>query len=190
VLVNSTHGSAAPTQLLTAHHCVPTQARASSLESYWLLYAPTCGGTLPAGAPVIGGADLIDTDTSTDTAVVHLRRPVPRGVRSVERADHVPPIGTPVIGIHHLSSEPLHLAVGSARAFMPCTPIGDCTDEDDPNAIQHLRVRWSRGGTVGGSSGSGLFTTAGHLLGVLSGGPSCNAQPCPVDDTGCVVDTK
>lgn len=70
VLVNSTHGDPAPTLMLTAHHCVHTQDRASSLESYWLLYAHTCGGSVPAGAHLTGGADLIDTDTSTDTAVL------------------------------------------------------------------------------------------------------------------------
>lgn len=79
------------------------------------------------------------------------------------------------------------MAIGTVRAFLHCTDIGDCADEYDANAVHYLRVRWSRGATLRGSSGSGLFSTDGRLLGVLAGGPSCNAPRCRVDDYGRIT---
>jgi lysyl endopeptidase len=58
--------------LLTAHHCIPDQATASSLETYWFPCAQD-------GATVSGGADLLYASKTTDTSFVQLRRPPPPG---------------------------------------------------------------------------------------------------------------
>ena len=65
---------------LTAHHCVPDQARASSLETYWLYRSLACGGSVADAQAVTGGAVLLYTARPTDTSFLRLRRAPPAGV--------------------------------------------------------------------------------------------------------------
>lgn len=84
--------------LVTAHHCIPDQARASSIETYWSHRAEACGA-VPVRAPerVTGGADLLSAQESIDTVLLRLCGEPPRSAGFVDWSASLPEIGTEVL---------------------------------------------------------------------------------------------
>ena len=150
--------------LLTAHHCVPDQARASSIESYWFPSAER------PGARVTGGAELLYASKTTDTSFLRLRRPAPAGATFASWSPDLPEIGASVAGVHYPRGGPRQLALGEVREVIGCDEIEYCGEYRGREDEHYLRVVWSEGSTAPGSSGSGLFLPGGLLVGVLSGG--------------------
>jgi len=160
----------AAANLLGAHHCFNDQPRASSIEAWFHLRAASCGGPPLAPAVVSGGADLIGAVKSTDTSLLRLRQPPPAGTTAVEPTADLPPLGSPVIGVHHPDAGAQRLAIGTVTGHGNCFEANYCGPDADPAGIHYLLVSWTRGATTGGSSGSGLFLANGRLVGVLAGG--------------------
>jgi lysyl endopeptidase len=149
--------------LLTAHHCIPDQATASSLETYWFPCAQD-------RATVSGGADLLYASKTTDTSFLRLRRPPPTGAAFADWSPTLPRQATPVTGIHHPLWGSRQIACRELREYIRCEVIDCCGDHRGPETVHYLRVSWSTGATEAGSSGSGLFLPNGELVGILSGG--------------------
>ncbi len=160
----------AAANLLSAHHCLNDQPRASSIEAWFHLRAASCGGPPLTPAVVSGGADLIRAIKTTDTSLLRLRQPPPAGATAVEPTADLPPLGSPVIGVHHPDAGAQRLAIGTVTGHGNCFEANYCGPNADPAGIHYLLVSWTRGATNGGSSGSGLFLADGRLVGVLSGG--------------------
>nr|CAA6822819.1 MAG: Lysyl endopeptidase (EC [uncultured Thiotrichaceae bacterium] len=152
---------------LTANHCIESQSEASSTEYYWFFERTSCGGSIPSDVVrQTGGADLLATIGSTDTALLRLRSSLPEGAgfsgwttRSAENKA--------VAGIHHPRGD---LKKGS---------LGNTSDFVTVNASNsHIQTTWSNGTTEPGSSGSGIwFEENGqhYLVGSLTGGrASCD----------------
>ena len=156
--------------VLTAHHCFPDQQRASSVESFWLLRAETCGGPVSPGDSVPGGADLLYRAKSTDTALLRLRQPPPTRTAFVQHRAILPTRGTETVGLHHPLAGPQQLTRATVSGYKTCVEVDWCDDDADPEAIGYLRVEPRTGATEAGSSGSGLFDAAGRVVGVLLGG--------------------
>jgi hypothetical protein len=55
---------------VTAHHCVPDQIRASSIETYWFQRTERCRGMAQSFEALRGGADLLVALADTDTSVL------------------------------------------------------------------------------------------------------------------------
>src|SRR5262249_33582189 len=72
-LLNDKPGSGTP-YLLTANHCFPTQASASSLQVSWDDAPASCNGTAPAldSLPQSNGATLLATSLKSDFTFVKL----------------------------------------------------------------------------------------------------------------------
>lgn len=165
------------THILTAQHCFPDQARASSISSHWLLRAETCGGPVGPGVSVPGGADVLHLHKSTDTALLRLRRPPPAGAAfaQVQPEPGLPPIGTETVGLHHPLAGPQQLSTAVVSAHKTCVEVAWCGDDADPEAFGYVRVERRTGGTSPGSSGSGLFNVEQRLVGTNLGGSALGA---------------
>lgn len=172
--------------VLTASHCgYTTQAIANSVLVDWYYEISSCDpqsqlsrnyatstyglDLLYAGDPAAGGPDI---------TLLRLRD-VPGGMPIVAApwAAYEPPSGVQVVGIHHAAALPKKASFGSTRSNTRCTFNGTGFSCEGSGSI-FAYVDWSAMNalTAKGSSGSGLFDTAGVLYGVLSGGGSSSCS--------------
>jgi hypothetical protein len=172
--------------LVTAHHCIPDQARASSLETFWGHRAARCGeGPIQAPARVSGGAELLDAHKSLDTALLRLRGDPPPEAVFVEGSTTLPERGTEILSVHHPLGQPAKVARGHLSHYWHCAEVAYCGPEAAPERIHYVGVTWSTGPTSAGSSGAGAFRAdTGALVGVLTGGLSTCEHPSGPDDFG------
>lgn len=173
VLLNDADPATRIPYLLTAHHCVADQTRASSLEAYFFHRARSCGGPLEPPQAVSGGADLLDAAAPTDTSFLRLRAPPPAGAVFLGWSAVLPPIGTAVAGIHHPRGAPQQIAFGTVTGRRHCAEVGACAGGTATGGEHLLEVTWSPGDTAAGSSGSALLLAdTQELVGTLFGGVS------------------
>ena len=172
--------------LITAHHCLPDQARASSLETFWGYQADRCGqGPSREPVRVSGGADLIDERTSLDTALLRLRGDPPPEAVFADWSPTLPERGTAILSVHHPFGQPAHVARGRLTHHWHCADVAYCAAGAEPDAIHYFGVTWDEGLTGAGSSGAGAFRAdTGELVGVLTGGLSTCEAPAGPDDFG------
>lgn len=171
--------------LLTAHHCVADQPKASSIESLWRYRARECDGPAETHLWVRGGADLMATVRSADSSLLRLRQPSPEGSAFARWSTALPLEGEPVLSIHHPHGKPQKLTKGRLKDYLHCEDAAYCGEDADPDGIHYLSVAWTAGVTKSGSSGAGLFlVSTGELIGVLSGGLSSCDTPEGADDYG------
>jgi len=160
--------------LLTAHHCISTQAEAQSTTAYWNYDS---GETPPSGTASIG-FDLTVTGGDSDFTLLH-RAGVISGL--FFSGWDASPVGaaTSITGIHHPNGSHKRISFGATNGN--CSPFlpGPCAD--------FTGVTWNQGITESGSSGSGLWTgtpDAAKLVGTLTGGDSSCATPNESDYYG------
>lgn len=170
-LLNDNDSATSVPYFLTAHHCIADRERAASIETYWF----GCGDHATL---VTGGADLLYASQSTDTSFLRLRKPPPAGAVFAGWSPNTPEVGAFLAGVHCPGGEAQQLAVGELQERISCDDLEYCGAQGPGDETEFLRVEWSRGETAGGSSGSGLFTSSGQLVGTLYGGRG------PVDDYG------
>jgi hypothetical protein len=157
--------------LLTANHCISTQAEASSIQTRWFYESTTCGGGVAAlnpGSDVVGGgAQLVFTNQFVDSTLLRLNLSPPGGARFAGWDSAEMSVNTTVVSLSHPTGDVMKYATGTMS-------VPGQTD-----GLLRLRgyeqemygILFSRGVIEGGSSGSGIFTlSAGQLVlrGVLS----------------------
>ena len=160
----------------TADHCIGNQTLASTMNFYWNYETTTCGtaattATLPS--PQTGGATYLyseNSTTGTDISLVRINSAPPAGTFFAGWDSAALANNTAIYGIHHPEGFPKKVSQGI---------------KEGQDTGQH-QVGWSSGTTLGGSSGSGLFTIgtdgAWYLRGGLLGGSaSCANAGNPVN---------
>lgn len=186
-LLNDVRGSRTPF-FLTARHCIASQAEASSLLTYWFFRASSCNGAAidPRETMLGGGADLLLTDSGSDSALLRLRRAPPAGVAYAgSYFGQDVGVHAAVSGIHHPLGDLQKISTGAVSGYANCQN-NTCLVADADNG-DVLRVHWSRGTTEGGSSGSPLFATLQgrhYVVGALNGGDASCEYPGGVDYYG------
>jgi hypothetical protein len=181
-LLNDTDNSTTIPYLLTAHHCVDSQAVASTLEAVFDLIAQGCSGTVPAVAtlPRTSGATLLATGTGSDFTLVQLSS-LPSG-RGLLGSTNEPVANGD--GMYRLS-HPLGLSQRYSATTMAASGA-TCLGVPRPNFLYSIRAF---GGTFGGSSGSPVVRSDGRVVGQLLGacGPTAAAgEGC--DSSNYVID--
>ena len=152
---------------LTANHCIPTQAVASSISSFWFYEATACGaagGVNPAFVQTAGGAQLVFTNYDVDSTVLLMNRAPPAGVTYAPLHPAQLTQDAPVVSISHPDGDTSRWADGTLQG------VARVLDLPYDNYV----AQFTRGLIQGGSSGSGLYTRANgrlELAGVLSLGP-------------------
>ncbi len=137
----------------TAHHCVHSQAAASTLTTFWFYEDSSCTNNVPssASAQVASGAELVMTNYNVDQTLLLLNLPPPTGTVYSGWSNAQLATGTPIFSISHPKGDTSRWASGlftniDGRIFGP---------------VQQFNfVSLTRGFIEGGSSGSGLFTLA------------------------------
>jgi lysyl endopeptidase len=175
-LLNTVAGDKTP-YFLTANHCLSSQREARTAEVFWLFQTTACGGPPPSlsEVPTSSGATMVATGTASDFTLLMLEGTVPRNLFWAGWTAAPVPNGTASAGIHHPAGEFKRISFGD-RAH---NPVCGGTNAN------HVRINWTDGITLAGSSGSGLFRDDTHqLYGQLHCGPSfCGAGPEDLNDS-------
>lgn len=171
-LLNPTDGTQTP-YFYTAHHCIGSQAVASTLTTHWFYDRTACGsgGTSTGYRQITGGATHLYSSSASDAAFLRLNAAPPAGaVLAAWDSATVTP-GLPVTAIHHPAGDWKKVSLGSTAGFLQPIPGGGPSGS-------YIIVDWSLAVTEPGSSGSGIFTAVGNpaseyrFRGGLYGGPS------------------
>ena len=161
---------------LTANHCVPTQAVAQTVEVYWFYQTTSCNsGVLRNWVHSPPGANLLATQPSNDFALLRLQNNAPAGALFSGWTAAAQSTGTSVFGLHHPGPSLPPAIPSYLRRFS-----GTITSTNGICLANGYRVEWTSGAAEPGSSGSGLWNSNGHLVGVLSCGPlpaTCSSSP-------------
>lgn len=176
-LLNDLNEAPKTDYFLTAAHCITSQSEADTAEFYWNYQTATCKGAVPNPAMVprtVGGASILSTKsrgTGNDHCFLQLRGTIPAGVTYAGWNSDPPAAGEVLVGIHHPEGDYKRISFG-------------VTQGENAN---FRTVRWTRGVTEVGSSGSPLFNARQQVIGQLFGGDSDCANTDPsqqVDEYG------
>lgn len=157
--------------LMTAAHCIESQATADTLETRWNYEHETCEGSDddPDHTTLSGGAVIVVRDPDSDSLLLRLKDALPNNVCLAGwNSDGGWANGTEVESLHHPDGKPKQFSGGSIGPRPTIVFEG----------VDMIEVTWTEGLTLGGSSGAGLFTTVDGdeaLIGTLWGGPDCTA---------------
>lgn len=181
-LLNDTASSRTP-YFLSAHHCIPNQSAASTVQTYWFYRSTYCNsGSLYQGYQIrTGGATLHYSTPETDTAFMQLREMPPAGARYAGWSVEPVAVGSPLAGVHHPQGDLQKISFAQVGDYADCSGVVagrfECTAAT-PATGEYLYIRYSEGLLEPGSSGSGLFATRNgkhYLVGQLFGGDgSCS----------------
>lgn len=171
-LVNSA-GSAQLPYMLTAKHCIGSDAAAATVNTYWFFEAASCGARW-ATSPVqlTRGATLAYAGVVSDVALIKLNEPAPANAWFSGFDASAMTANDAAITVHHPLGDLKKLSTGRVI---------------EPGASGTLMsVAWLSGTTEPGSSGSGLFTRRDDeylLRGTLRGGSaSCTNSGSLADE--------
>ncbi|HJT87028.1 MAG TPA: trypsin-like peptidase domain-containing protein [Bryobacteraceae bacterium] len=182
-MINTRGGSFKP-YLLTAHHCIGSDAEAKTIQAHFLDQTAECNGAPPdrSSLPtVLGGTYLAGAPIpSGDYALVRLNG-VPGGVTFLGWSSSLD-AGAAVTGLHHPRASYTRIAFGNRGADFD-VQVGT----DTAPAALYYTVNWSSGLTEPGSSGSPLLDAQGEIVGTLTGAATppageniCDIQPFSV----------
>jgi hypothetical protein len=198
-LLNDKLSSGTP-YLLTANHCLSTQAAASTLQVFWDYTTNSCNGTTPGldSLPQSNGATLLATSLRSDFAFLKLAT-VPPGRFFLGWTTDAVADGTVMSRLSHPCPDcptigPLAQAFSTTfRTTSPANVCGvDSDGRDWGNLTDFLYSSPDQGATFPGSSGSPSVTpgglVVGQLLGTCSSSIVGNAFPCSFPNLYNVVD--
>ncbi len=156
--------------LLTANHCIDTQAVANTLEVTWFYQTNSCNGTLPSSFPKSHGGTLLRAASTnvSDFAFIRLADDPSDGQRFSGWSAASPIIPNTVFGIHHPGGSYKRFSGG----FLPTLAFSPCTFA----LSNYLYLHWTSGTTEGGSSGSPLFDSNWRIVGQCYG--ACGSIGC------------
>jgi hypothetical protein len=182
-LLNDIVSSTTIPYLLTAHHCMSTQATVSTLEAFFDFIDNGCLGSAPSlgSLPRTNGATLLTTGEGSDFTLVRLSS-LPPGRSLLGSTSEPVANGTLLHRISHPRGFPMGYSVSSVTAVGPF-----CSGRPRPYFIYSSRLI---GGVMPGSSGSPVVRASdGRVVGQLWGacGPTADAgEGC--DPANSVVD--
>ncbi len=187
-LLNDARSSTTP-YLLSAQHCIGSQAAAATVTTEWFYRASACNSATPSPAAkrVYGGATLLYASVATDTAFMRLNMPAPAGTVFAGSSLNAVAVGTDVLGLHQPQGGVQKASEGRVQQFFNCS--SDLCESASAAASRFLGVVWSVGQTEQGSSGSPLFVSLGsgntrYVVGQLLGGTSSCQEPRGTDYYG------
>jgi lysyl endopeptidase len=179
-LLNDTLEDGAP-YLLTANHCISTQAEASSLTAYWDYHAPACGGTVPSlgSVPTSAGATLLANSPTSDFSFLLLNSVPPgRAYMGWNNSRSAVPTGTTLYRVSCPASQTDNNTVLQQQFSTYDTPLptSGCLGVSFVNSLK------TSGYAFEGSSGSAIMLSNGQVVGQLYGTCANITNPCTQPD--------
>lgn len=150
-LLNSAANDFTP-YLLTANHCVGSDAAAGTVVAYFFYQTVSCNGSNEAYKSLSTNGDMLVTDGNTDITLMMINRALPAGCTWAGWTSETVPLGTNVTCISHPDGARKKITFGTTITH----PWGDTTN--------FFGVSWYSGTIEGGSSGSGLWKDSNQLL--------------------------
>jgi hypothetical protein len=152
--------------LLTADHCISTQAEANSVSAVWFFQTDACNGAPPDlnDLPRSDGTLLLKRRANSDMSFLGLLEP-PAGTTWLGWNAGGWTLQSDAVGIHHPAGTFQRISEGDVTVALYVV-YGQ-------NNAHVWRVHWDSGSTEGGSSGSPVLDTSGNVRGQLKGGPNC-----------------
>jgi len=183
VMVNNTAKDKHP-YLLTARHCILSEADALNSVFYFGYEKKECGSSSIIQGKTISGAKLIATgfEGKIDFALLELSVAPPLEYQpyfagwNIRKNPFTQPKAT---CLHHPNGDVKKISVDNDTPTLGSYSDLDPTSGFAPNTHWHV-ARWDIGATEGGSSGSALFNNGHQVVGNLTGGISSCEDP--VDD--------
>jgi len=171
--------------LMTARHCVGTQAAANATVFVWSYQNATCSGAPPNPntLPRNTGALLLKTHQGSDWTILGAHEPLATNIYAGWNSNYwANSSGTATAISHPMNPAP---PGGPFKRIAFATKIDDttCTSIDGSvnNASTYL-VRWTNSTVRRGSSGSGIFDDSGAAR--IRGTASCGSG-CILSDPKC-----
>ena len=164
--------------LLSANHCLKSDAIAQTLNTYWFYAATACNSK--TAAPFVhltGGARMLGRSQDNDWSIVRLNETPPAGTMFAAWRAEAIAAGAAVVTIHHPE--------GDLAKFSQGQVTGTLAIADDYVDGTFTQVVWSQGVTEPGSSGSLVATLAAggshyEVRGALyAGASSCSSPHAP-----------
>ncbi len=157
VLINNLSGDFSPL-LLTAHHCISSDALAKTVSVNWRFQSYSCNSTsIDSGYNSNYATLLATTYDTTDASLLQILGSIPSTSTWAAWTTQDPDVGSSVTGIHHPHADPKKISFGKGATGQ------------DPNRNY---VMWDQGIMEPGSSGSPLFNANNQVVGQLYGGLS------------------
>jgi len=169
----STRDNSFKPYLLTAGHCIHSEAAARSLQTYWSYESTGCNQGPPANKGTVksanGGHLLAFEPISRGDFSLVLLPDVPSGVVFAGWDPQPLAEGTPVVGIHHPRGSYKRISFGTAF------PAEDVAVNESPSLNTapgelFTAIEFTNGVVQPGSSGSAIFTGPGVVAGIASYG--------------------
>ncbi|MDR1969221.1 MAG: trypsin-like peptidase domain-containing protein [Burkholderiaceae bacterium] len=186
-LMNNTKQDFKP-YFLSASHCIPTQAEATTVEIEWNHRSASCNSSQADSTRVYqgGGAQLLYSSSQTDAALMLLNnKPPSTAVLSGWNANPPTGVGASIFSFHYPQGDFEKYSIGTVSGFYASCGTYNC---DSPSTVAgnnlFYTVKWSQGITDVGSSGGALFSSSGQLIGQLFGGYSSCTNPSGPDIFG------
>ncbi|MCW5231854.1 trypsin-like peptidase domain-containing protein [Verminephrobacter eiseniae] len=173
-LLNDSQSSGTP-YFLSAHHCISSQAEADTLETNWFYRSSSCRSRTLSSRSVHrrGGAKLLYSSDSTDTALLQLNDAPPEGAFFAGWDASAQAKYSSVATLHHPAGDMLKISLGRLGEQTTCTAMSQSGSFDcDGKTGNYYEVYWYRGTTEYGSSGAALLNSAKKVIGTLYGGTS------------------
>jgi hypothetical protein len=170
--------------ILTAHHCVSTDAEAATIDTAFFYRYANCGGASPTYTLGPQGADLVVTSDTTDVTLLRAidAGEVPGGAHYLPWTSIRPGNGAILHRLAHpvRDSDDTLLPQQYSSHQLDETPEFVCDGITVPNFLHSLNTGGT--GISGGASGAPVFRADGYVVGQLLG--SCGDDPdgCGVDE--------
>lgn len=177
-LLNDTDTSTQVPYFFSAAHCFTSQSTANTLTTFWFYEATACRSNVLDSAnvrQVTGGASVLYADEPSDVLFLRLNGAAPSGSFFLGWDANLVSSNTNVLVVHHPQGDVKKRTLGRI------TGIGSSSLASG----SFIKAGYTSGTTEGGSSGSGILTTAssGEWVlrgGLLGGSASCaNASNAP-----------
>lgn len=185
-LLNNRRGDGQPF-VVTAAHCIQDQASAENLAAYWFFTSHGCHQRRlnPEIQVTYHGAILLHQSIDMDFSFLRLNEMPPAGAVYAGWTTEKPQKGERLMGLHYPAGQPLKISFGQLEGFLTCRRTMAGSQDCDPSGVRganYLQVKYHKGLTAQGSSGSGVFSNQGrYFRGNLFG----SVQTC--DKTGGVA---
>ncbi len=182
-LLNNSRADFTP-YLLTANHCIASQAVASTLDAVWDYFDASCRGSFPdrAALPASHGASLLSTGLGTDYTLLQLSSlPSGRAFLGWNANTSAVSDGTAVYRLSHPAPAGFPFPQTYSTSVIHTTGIHQCSDADgrpvnDLNKFLHSVA--AVGAPFPGSSGAPAVNADGQVVGQLLGTCPGTTEPC------------
>ncbi len=177
-MVNNTNNDGKP-YLLTAAHCFHWARDRENVVFLFNYEKNECNGsTISQMNQTTSGATMLAIADTLDFALLEMQEYPPASYQPYWAGwDRSTTITGPVYSIHHPSGDVKKIAIDNESPLAITSNLTTVDRKPFVKDAHWLIQRWEKGTTEGGSSGCGLFSSNGLLIGSLSGGEATCSNP-------------